>query len=177
MVRIELLNETHGTAVLALANDAALSKTSSVPFPCTKSHVDQWVADNQAAARSALTFAIFDDALIVGTVTLKRLEAADHSAELSYWIGAAHQRKGYAVSGSRIALAYAFDELLLDYVHSHSLKISNPSSIRALHKLGFTPDPNKRDIPTDGRFAKHFAGDHWTFVRLDRPADTNPAKF
>jgi RimJ/RimL family protein N-acetyltransferase len=167
-VKIELLDEAHRAAVLALTRDETLTLTSAVPRPCTDAHVSQWIADNKAGRRSALTFAICCGAEVVGAVTLKRLEASDNSGELAYWVGTPHQRKGYAVRGARLALDYAFDELLLDYVHSHSLKKSNEGSVKTLRALGFVPDPNKQDIPTEGRFAAKYRDDHWTFFRLDR---------
>jgi RimJ/RimL family protein N-acetyltransferase/ubiquinone/menaquinone biosynthesis C-methylase UbiE len=161
--------------VLALTRDETLNRTSAVPHPCTDAHVSQWIADNKAGPRSALTFAIRSAAEVVGAVTLKRLEASDNSGELAYWVGTPHQRKGYAVRGARLALDYAFDELLLDYVHSHSLKKSNEGSVKTLRALGFVPDSNKQDIPTEGRFAAKYGDDHWTFFRLDRPADITGA--
>jgi len=169
-IRIELLNESHRAAVRALASDETLSHTAA-PTPARDADIDQLLAHNAAGPRVVRTFAILDGALVVGTVTLKRLDAGDNSAELSYWVGTEYHRKGYAFGGAQLAVAYAFDELLVDYMHAHFLKVSNVGSLRVLQKLGFTKDPNKEDMKSEGRFAARFPDDYWTFVRLNRPAD------
>lgn len=169
-VRIEPLAETHRAAVLALAQDKQLGDTAAL-LPSESADIDRLIAQNGADPCRELTFVILDDALVVGAVTLKKLAAPDHSAELAYWIGTAHHRKSYASVGSQRALAYAFDELLVGHVHSHYLKVANVGSAKVLAKIGFKQDPNRADQPVADRFAKQFPDDHWTFVRLNRPDD------
>lgn len=167
-ISIEPLDETHRTAVLALAGDESLS-WAAAPLPTHPADVDRLIANNRAGPRSVLTFAIRHELQVVGTVTLKRLEAEDNSAELSYWLGKAHQGKGYAFQAAQLALDHAFNALRLDYVHAHSLKDNNKPSIGVLRRLGFQPDPVRPDLKTEGRFAERYPDDHWTFFRLNRP--------
>lgn len=168
-VSIEVLGETHADAMLRLARDPELSRTSSVPETCEAAHVAAWIKDNQAEARTSLTFAIIDRGVVAGAVTLKRLDAPDNSGELAFWVGPEHRGKGLAQKAAGLALDYAFNRLLLDDVHAHCLRDSNPASSRTLMSLGFTADKSRADLPVDGRFAEHFAGDSWAFYRLDRP--------
>lgn len=169
-ITIEPIADHHAEAILRLAQDPSLGETSSVPTPCTAEHVARWIADNAASPRSVLTFAVLDEGAVVGTVTLKRLDAPDHSGELAYWIGKDHQGKGYATAAARLAVDYAFHRLMLEYLHSHFLKAGNAASGTILvQKCGFVPDANRADLPVAGRFAERFPGDHWTFVRREKP--------
>jgi hypothetical protein len=129
-VSIELLGEVHADAVLHLAGDPELSWTSSVPAACSASNVVAWIDDNDASPRTCLTFAILEQRRIVGVVTLKRLDAADNSGELAFWVGREHRGQGLARQAARLVLDYAFDRLHLDYVHAHCLRDGNPASRR-----------------------------------------------
>ncbi len=168
-VSIQILDESHAEALLQLARDPELSWTSSVPAECGRTHVAAWIKDNDAAPRSSLTFAILDRGVVAGAVTLKRLEAPDSSGELAFWVGREHRGKGLARKAAGLVLGHAFDRLLLDYIHAHVLRDRNPASRRTLEALGFTADKSHSDLPVEGRFAERFAGDAWTFYRLDRP--------
>jgi RimJ/RimL family protein N-acetyltransferase/ubiquinone/menaquinone biosynthesis C-methylase UbiE len=168
-VSIEVLGQAHADAILRLARDPELSRTSSVPEACEAAHVAAWIRDNEAAVRTSLTFAIVDRGVVAGAVTLKRLDAPDGSGELAFWVGREHRGKGLAREAARLALDYAFNRLLLDYVHAHCLRDSNPASSRTLTSLAFAADKSRADLPVEGRFAERLAGDVWEFYRLDRP--------
>lgn len=168
-ISIQVLSESHADALLRLARDPELSWTSSVPAPCEAAHVTAWIKDNDAAQRTCLTFAILDRGVVAGAVTLRRLDAPDSSGELAFWVGREHRGKGLARKAAELALDYAFDRLLLDYVHAHCLRDSNPASRRTLEAVGFTADRQRSDLPVEGRFADRYAGDAWAFLRLDRP--------
>ncbi len=131
-VSIQLLSEAHADAILRLARDPELSWTSSVPAVCEATHVAAWIKENDAALRSSLTFAIVDRGVVAGAVTLKRLDSPDSSGELAFWVGSEHRGKGLARKAAELALDYAFNRLLLDYVHAHCLRDSNPASRRTL---------------------------------------------
>jgi RimJ/RimL family protein N-acetyltransferase len=172
-VTIELLSTRHASALLRLAQDARIAETSSVPVDCTSADVDGWVANNDTKPAVSLTFAILADDVVVGAVTLKRLDAPDHSGELSYWIGTEFQRRGYASAAARLAVEFAFGHVGLSRIDAHFLKQHNPASGAVLRRCGFEPDAHRSDLPTAGRFAEAFPVDHWTFVHLLRP-EGNP---
>src|SRR4051812_4922213 len=115
-ISIDLLGEAHAEAMLRLARDPEISRTSSVPEDCKAAHVAAWIRDNEAAVRTGLTFAILDTGVVAGAVTLKRLDAPDNSGELAFWVGREHRGKGLAGKAAGLALDYAFNRLLLDTV-------------------------------------------------------------
>ena len=166
-VSIQLLGADHAEAMLRLASDPELSWTSSVPAACEAAHVAAWIEENDASPRSCLTFAIVDRGVVAGAVTLKRLDAADKSGELSFWVGREHRGKGLARKAAELAVDYAFSRLRLKYLHAHCLRDSNPASRKTLEAVGFTADKSRSDVPVEGRFAERFEGDAWVFYRLD----------
>lgn len=168
-VSIQVLSEAHADAILQLARDPELSWTSSAPTACEAAHVAAWIKENAAGVRTCLTFAIVDQGVVAGAVTLKRLDAPDNSGELAFWVGREHRGKGLARKAAGFALDYAFNRLLLEYVHAHCLRDGNPVSRRTLASIGFTADRSRSDLPVQGRFAERFDGDSWVFYRLDRP--------
>lgn len=167
-VSIELLGERQAGAILHVAIDPELSWTSSGPADCTPTHVNAWIADNEAKPRSTLTFVILDGADVVGAVTLKKLDAGDRSGELAFWVGRDHRGKGLARTAGKLAVDYAFDDLRLDYVHAHCLRDNNPASRKTLEALGFERETSRADLPVEDRFRTRFPGDAWIFYRLDR---------
>lgn len=168
-VSIQVLSDAHAEAMLHLMRDPELSWTSSVPTFGEAAHVAACVRENDASPRRSLTFAIVTEGVVAGAVTLKGLDAPDNSAELAFWVAREHRGKGLAQRAAALALDYAFNRLLLDYVHAHSLRGNNPASRRTLEAAGFTTDKSRADLPVEGRFAEHFEGDAWTFYRIDRP--------
>ena len=64
---------------------------------------------------------------MAGAVTLKKLDAADRSGELAFWVGRDHRGRGLAREAGKLAIEYAFNELRLDYVHAHCLRDNNPA--------------------------------------------------
>jgi ribosomal-protein-serine acetyltransferase len=167
-VSIELLGEHHAEAILRVAIDPELSWTSSVPAACDATHVAAWIAENGASPKTGLTFAIIYRGAVAGAVTLKRLDAADNSGELAFWVGRAHRGKGLARKAAELAIDYAFDRLGLDYLHAHCLRDNNPASRKTLEALGLSLDASCHDMPVEGRFKQRFDGDAWVFYRRDR---------
>lgn len=175
-VSIEPLAAEHADAVLALGNDPAISRTSSIPHPLERGHVDAWIVANDASPRTVLTSVIRVAGVVVGTVTLKKLDAADGSGELSFWIGTQHQGKGYAMAAARLACQLGFNQLLLSAIHAHFLVQANVASGKILSACGLQRDPDRADLPVADRFAEAFPGDNWRFVRCARPSETSLAE-
>ena len=164
---IELLGEAHADALLRVAGDPELSRTSSVPARCEAAHVASWIADNRAHPRRSVTFAILDNGVVAGAVKLKKLDSPDNSGELAFWVGREHRGRGLARKAAEDALRYAFDVLALDHVHAHCLRDGNPASRKTLEAMGFALDRLRTELPVEGRFTEWFPGDAWIFYRLD----------
>lgn len=172
-IHIEVLSARRVPSVVDLGADPTLSWTSSVPFPLRHETVEQWSAQSDLAEPSAVTFVVLNEAVAAGCVSLKKIDRASRSAELSYWTGSQHRGRGCAREGAALAVAYAFTRLSLNFVHAHALLHGNANSIRVLSKIGFTHDTSRADLPVSDSFADRFPGDVWRFFRIDSPRSAN----
>ncbi|WP_283424187.1 GNAT family N-acetyltransferase [Shimia sagamensis] len=110
------------------------------PTPLLKQDTQEILRNNIEAMQQDAVFATVvmckDSGDIIGWC---KLDIADDQAELGYWIGAAFQRKGYAIELSRGAIAFAFDQLGVTSVRAGA-QVGNTASLALLAKLGMTRD-------------------------------------
>lgn len=130
------LAEHHLPTLQALAGDAAIAATTRVPHPYPADGARTFFAamEQERAAGTAFVFAIEDDGRLVGVVGLHRRTAVD--AELGFWVGVPHQRRGLATFAVQNVLPYAYGNLRLQSVWAEVLT-SNTPSLRVLAKFGF----------------------------------------
>lgn len=107
-----------------------------VPFPYPAGDGARWIAthDDNRAAGAEYPFAIEMDGKLVGSVGLNR--ETDGLFHLGYWIGMPYWGKGIATEAARLALAFAFDDLVEPEVKSGHYA-DNHASGRVMTKLGF----------------------------------------
>ena len=165
-VSLVLLDGTHCDALHVLANDAHISPTSSIPHPCPLEVVTGWLADNQDAQGVQKNFTIFYKGEVAGVAMLKKIDYAAQEAELAYWVGYPFWGQGIGQRAAQIMARHAFTQMGLQRLHSHCLKHGNPASRKILERIGFVPDAQRADMPTEDRFAKLFPGDFWAFYEL-----------
>ncbi|MBP6138648.1 MAG: GNAT family N-acetyltransferase [Brachymonas sp.] len=163
---LALLQKAHCDALHALANDAHISPTSSIPHPCPPEVITGWLADNQNAQGPQKNFTILHKGEIAGVAMLKKIDHAAKHAELAYWVGYPFWGKGIGQRAAQITVQHAFTHMGLQRLHSHCLKQGNPASRKILERLGFVPDAQRADMPTEDRFAQLFPGDFWAFYAL-----------
>ena len=126
----------HLATLQELAGDAALAATTRLPHPYPPDGARVFFAamQQERAAGTAFVFAIEDDGRLVGVVGLHRRTAVD--AELGFWVGVPHQRRGYASFAVQNVLPYAFVNLRLRSLWADVLA-SNEPSLLVLAKFGF----------------------------------------
>lgn len=130
------LQQQHLARLQQLAADPAIAATTRVPQPYPPDGAQRFFADAEAmrAAGTGRVFAIEDAGQLVGVVGLHGVR--DGSAELGFWVGTPHQRRGYASFGVRTVLPFAFQNLALATVWAESLA-TNEVAHRVLVKHGF----------------------------------------
>ena len=130
------LAEHHLEAVQALAGAPAIAATTRLPHPYPPDGARTFFATvvRERAAGSAYVFAIEDRKRVVGVIGLHGVTAT--IAELDFWIGVPHQRRGYASFAVRTVLPFAFQNLRLRSLRADVLATNEPS-LRVLAKNGF----------------------------------------
>ena len=125
-------------------------------------------------AGTASTFAVFEarGERFVGVLSLDPIIRETLKAQLSIWIRAGEENKGYAVEAGRLAVEYAFRRLILHRLFAR-IDPSNRGARRVLQKLGFRYEGCLRG---DKRLGSRWIDQEcWGILRADwRPAK-NPA--
>lgn len=114
-----------------------------IPYPYTQADADAWVKFRLEAALKQsheTSFALRRvDGFLVGGAGLILMSgyAANHRAELGYWVAKDYRNRGLATAAIRAMTEYAFQSLGLKRVEAFPFS-SNAISRRVLKKAGFT---------------------------------------
>lgn len=94
-------------------------------------------AREQAAAGLSLPMALLRraDGALLGWVTVDRREADSRRASLGYWLGEAHQGRGYLSEAAPAAVRAGFRLLGVGVIEA-AVRPDNPASIAVLRRLG-----------------------------------------
>lgn len=104
------------------------------PFPYTHDHGRQWI---EVAKNNDCFFAITVNNEAVGGIGLSVGEDIERiSAEVGYWLGEEHWRKGIVSSALKGIVDYGFNELKLERIFAVPLE-DNIGSRKVLEKNGF----------------------------------------
>lgn len=97
-----------------------------------------------------------DDGTLVGAVSLTRIDSAARSAQLGFWVGEEHTRRGYMSEALELVERWAALERGLARLEAHVLP-DNGASLALLEKLGFRRDSTATPLVRDvaGRKREH----------------------
>jgi len=139
-IQLRLLEERHVEPVYALVDRNREYLRQWLPWvDSTRSSDDietyikmglQLLADN-----GAFNAGIWLDDVLVGVVGYHRIDWADRTTAIGYWLDAHHQGRGIMTRAVRQMIDYAFDELQLNRVEIHCA-ISNEPSCSIPRRLG-----------------------------------------
>jgi [ribosomal protein S5]-alanine N-acetyltransferase len=139
---------------LAGAREVA-DTTARLPHPYPDGAAEAWIATHAAAwterRELALAITLREGGGLLGSIGLV-LNPAHEQAELGYWIGVPHWRRGYATEAASALADYAFRVLGLQRVQAHHFA-RNPASGRVLLKSGLRREgTSPRAFLCHGRF-------------------------
>ena len=102
------------------------------PHPYTPADADAWFAFLEAQPDPA-AWAIVVDGEAVGGIGLRRSDDPEfaHAAELGYWLGEAHWRRGIVGAAVRVVVPFAMARYRLARLTSYA----NPRNLGSLHVL------------------------------------------
>lgn len=114
-------------------------RVPDAPFPYPVQRAQEWIEAASAGREGGLAeqFAITEaqSGLLVGCAGV-RLSKDRQTAELGYWIGRPHWRRGFALEATRRLVDWAFAELSLAQVTA-VVAADNEASLMVLKHLGF----------------------------------------
>lgn len=139
-LRLRTLVDADATAVVALADDPAVSEfLLHMPSPYPPAAAAAWIAESIDDWQSggSPTWAIArrrDPSAMIGTAWL-RWSPRHARAELGYWLGRRHWGHGYAREAAAAAISFGFDVLGVHRVFAQHLD-GNDRSATLLRALG-----------------------------------------
>lgn len=112
---------------------------ASIPWPYPPGAAEEWLGTHEVH-HDQLTGVIFavtrrQDDVLLGTVSLLDVHAADHRAEVGYWIAAEHWNQGYCTEALQALMAFARNTLGITRITGRCLA-HNRASARVLEKCG-----------------------------------------
>lgn len=121
------------------------------PHPYTLADAERWIREATSAAPET-HFAIAVDGEAAGGVGLElQGDVYRRSAELGYWLGAAHWGRGIATEAVRAVTAHGFEALGLGRIYAAVFEW-NSASRRVLEKAGYALEGRlRRAVTKDGR--------------------------
>jgi RimJ/RimL family protein N-acetyltransferase len=134
--------------VRRLAGEWEVARTLlAVPHPYPDGLAEEWISGHRPAfeRNEGLHFAVVtrERGELCGACGLV-IHASDANAELGYWIGLSHWRRGYATEAAREVVRYGFEGLKLHRVYAAHFG-NNPASGRVLQKIGMSYEGTHRE--------------------------------
>jgi [ribosomal protein S5]-alanine N-acetyltransferase len=115
----------------------------SIPHPFSARDAERYVRARIAQYRRgrALALGLWSrpDQAFCGLVELRAIDREHALAELSFWLAAGRQGRGYMGEAIAAVLRLAFEDLGLNRVYAYHMT-RNPASGRVLARLGFQPE-------------------------------------
>lgn len=145
-LRIRPLQPADADALCAAVQASRASLSRWLPW-CTDDyglqHAMDWIAFGQQAwsARREYPFGVFaaDDAAVLGGVGLNQLDPAAQSANLGYWLHAAHRGRGIATAAAHAVADWGFATLGLQRIEL-LVEPDNHASLAVATRLGARHD-------------------------------------
>jgi 8-oxo-dGTP diphosphatase len=129
-------------ALHRLVNDWEVTRTlAEIPYPYPRDLADEWIVSTRAqlAAGDAYHLAITGKEgrkeTLVGVIGL-RVDAAQRSGHLGYWVGRAYWKHGVATEAARRLTRWGFANLPIDRIAAVVTE-GNDASRKVLRRVGF----------------------------------------
>jgi ribosomal-protein-alanine N-acetyltransferase len=109
------------------------------PFPYTALAAQQWISIVKDE-NPTTNFAIIYKGAAIGGVGIKiQTDIFRKNAEIGYWLGEKYWNKGISTKALKVMVQYTFERFDINRIFAHVFE-SNISSIRVLHKCGFSEE-------------------------------------
>lgn len=123
--------------LIVIAGDRRIADaTISVPHPFGAEEARIWL-DEVAHSPGCFAIALQPDGdTLIGYAGLRHVEAEHRQGELSFWLGAKFEGRGYAGEAAQAVVDFGFRTLGLNRICAYHM-VRNPASGRLLARIGF----------------------------------------
>lgn len=137
---IRQLKKSDAPDVAQYANDTAIVKYTTLPFPYNEENALEFIAHTHTKMRNKESFELgielLDTKQIIGTIGLMKMDHTNKNAELGYWLGKPYWDQKLMKEAVQLMLTFGFDSLGLERIYARVM-IPNTRSIKLLEKCGF----------------------------------------
>lgn len=121
-----------------ITRDVAMN--TFIPWPYKLKDAVDFIKRSRSNRRKkiAFTFAIVPHEIghVVGMVGLQDIRPKHKRAEIGYWLGKKYRGRGYVTEAVKLVLKFAFQELKLNRVQTHTT-VKNEASRKVMERCGF----------------------------------------
>lgn len=132
-------NEADASELAAAWRDPDIQRWTGVPDRRDEAAATRWINGEQdrRARGLALDLVVEVGGAVGGEVGLAHIDVAQRTAEVGWWVGAAHRRNGVATTAARLFGQWVLSELFLDSLTARCHP-ANPASAKVAEAAGFT---------------------------------------
>jgi RimJ/RimL family protein N-acetyltransferase len=135
------LGPEDSSALQAVAGERRIADTTiSVPHPFGPAEAGRWISaclkDSASGHRLGLAILPEGSGKLIGYIGLHHIDPEHGEAEISFWIGSAHEGRGLVSEACGAVIDHGFAALGLNRICAFHMT-RNPGSERVLAKLGF----------------------------------------
>ena len=130
-------------ALMAGCREPDIARWFSLPSPYSFGHAITWIGDAEAAWSDGHDAHLaVDEATtgrVVGAISLRGLDPAEAQGHVTYWVGGAHRRRGFARHALALVATWARDDLGLERLEA-AAAVGNPGGRGVAEVAGFRPE-------------------------------------
>lgn len=139
-VRLRWLTERDVDALFAIFSDPVMMRYWATPPMKERAEAERYLRSIHEgfAGKTLFQWGVErkEDARLIGSCTLFRLDAANGRCEIGYGLGSAYWKMGYMSEALPAVIQFAFDRLRMRRIEA-DVDPRNDSSLRLLGRLGF----------------------------------------
>jgi RimJ/RimL family protein N-acetyltransferase len=139
-VRLRWLAERDVDALLAIFSDPVMMRFWATPPMKERAEAERYLRSIHEgfAGKTLFQWGVErkEDARLIGSCTLFRLDAANGRCEIGYGLGSAYWKMGYMSEALPAVIRFAFDRLRMRRIEA-DVDPRNDNSLRLLGRLGF----------------------------------------
>lgn len=139
-INLRRLKKSDAQSLYENAKDKKISRYTVLPYPYTlkdaRSFIRRTIKNRHKKNVYELGMELKETGQIIGMVGLSKVNYKHKHAEIGYWLGKKHWRKGITQEGVKLVLDFGFNKLKLARIYARVLHPNIPSA-KLLEKCGF----------------------------------------
>lgn len=147
-LRLRRLTASDGPALFNIFSDPQVTRYWSTPpwqsLAVAEASIADSIADYEGGDNLRLAIALRDSDLLIGVISLYRIQRSNRRGDIGYALARDHWRSGYLSEAMEAFIHHAFGALDLNRIEA-DIDPRNEASARLLQKMAFTHEGHMRE--------------------------------